>query len=242
MRPWPVPERPWAMAQTWHDLLFAHWPVDPGMLRPSIPQPLALDTYEGQAWIGVVPFRMSDVYLREIPLPFPWLSAFPELNVRTYVTAPGGEKPGVWFYSLDAANPVAVAVARLWYRLPYYAARMRCRRVGRHIHYRSHRIHPGAPAADFRAHYGPTGPVFQTTPGSLEDWLTARYCLYAHERQARVWRGEIDHARWLLQHAEADLRMDRLTTQHGIHLPDTAPLLHFARHLTVHAWTLDHVV
>jgi uncharacterized protein YqjF (DUF2071 family) len=232
------------MAQTWHDLLFAHWPVDPAMLRPSIPRPLVLDTYEGQAWVGVVPFRMSDVHLRQIPVAAPWLSAFPELNVRTYVTAPSGAKPGVWFYSLDAGNPVAVAVARVWYHLPYYAARMRCRHAGAGtgIHYRSRRSHPGAPPADFVARYSPGGPAFHATPGSLEDWLTARYCLYTRDGQGRVWRGEIDHAPWPLQHAQADLRFGALTAQHGIHLPDTPPLLHFARYLRVHAWTLDRVV
>jgi uncharacterized protein YqjF (DUF2071 family) len=229
------------MAQTWEDLLFAHWPVDPDMLRPSIPRPLVLDTYEGQAWVGVVPFRISGLQLRQIPVSVPWLSSFPELNVRTYVSAPDGEKPGVWFYSLEAANPLAVVMARLWYHLPYYAARMRCRRAGAgtEIHYRSHRIHPGAPPADFTARYSPTGPAFHAARGSLDHWLTARYCLYACDGQSRVWRGEIDHAPWPLQRAEAKLRFDSLTAQHGIPLPDTAPLLHFARYLTTRAWTLD---
>lgn len=129
-RPWSPPNRAFAMWQVWHDLLFAHWPVPPEMLRPTIPAGLDLDLFEGQAWVGVVPFRMSGIRLRGQPLAAPWVGAFPELNVRTYVTAPGGDRPGVYFYSLDAANPVAVALARRWYHLPYFFARMSSRERG----------------------------------------------------------------------------------------------------------------
>ena len=122
-RPWPLPEGPWIMAQSWHDLLFAHWRVEEATLRRHIPAELEIDTYEGQAWLGVVPFRMSGVRLRGTPA-IPWLSAFPELNVRTYVVADG--KPGVWFFSLDAGNRIAVAIARAWFHLPYFRARMSC--------------------------------------------------------------------------------------------------------------------
>jgi len=228
------------MRQIWHDLLFAHWPVDPEMLRPVLPTGLSLDTFRGQAWIGVVPFRMSGIALRQLPLAVPWFSAFPELNVRTYVTAPGGDRPGVYFYSLDAANPVAVTIARLWYYLPYFFARMRCRPLaGGGIGYRSERRHPAAPAADFAARYRPTGPVFRAVPGSLEAWLTDRYALYSADPRGRVYRGEIDHQPWPLQPAEASLRFDALTRQHGITLPAIDPLLHFSRRLEVHAWTIE---
>src|SRR5262245_10075958 len=120
-RPWPLPGRPWVMAMRWHDLLFAHWPVDPAVLRPLIPASLQIDTYDGQAWIGVVPFRMTGVRPRFVP-PLPGLSAFAEINVRTYVTIE--QKPGVWFFSLDAANRLAVWAARLSYHLPYCFARI----------------------------------------------------------------------------------------------------------------------
>ncbi len=236
-RPWPAPARPWAMLQTWHDLLFAHWPVDPAQLCASIPAPLRLDTFEGQAWVGVVPFRMSGIQLRQVPLAVPWLSAFPELNVRTYVTAPGGEKPGVYFYSLDAANPIAVAIARRWYGLPYFHARMSCRRAGDWVSYTSHRTHPGAPMADVVGQYRSIGPVLRVGPRSLEAWLTARYCLYVADARGRVRRGDIDHDPWPLQPAEAELSLGNLVAQHGIHLLDTAPALHVARRLAVRAWT-----
>jgi uncharacterized protein YqjF (DUF2071 family) len=125
-RPWPLPPGGWVMAQIWHDLLFAHWPVPQAVLRPRIPAQLAVDTFDGQGWLGVVPFRMSGVRLRGTPR-VPWLSAFPELNVRTYVVADG--KPGVWFFSLDAGNAIAVAIARAWFHLPYFRARMSMSRI-----------------------------------------------------------------------------------------------------------------
>src|SRR5919202_1981641 len=103
-RPWPLPPRPWVLAMQWHDLLFMHGPVPPALLRPLIPPALELETFDGTAWLGITPFRMAGTRPRFVP-PLPWVSAFPELNVRTYVTAEG--KPGVWFFSLDAGNPLA---------------------------------------------------------------------------------------------------------------------------------------
>src|SRR5437764_14098290 len=115
----PMPTGPWIMTQTWHELLFAHWPIAPEKIRPLIPSVFTLDTFEGEAWVGVVPFRMSNVRPRWVP-PMPGLSAFPELNVRTYVTIHG--IPGVYFFSLDAGNPIAVAAARTVFHLPYFKA------------------------------------------------------------------------------------------------------------------------
>jgi uncharacterized protein YqjF (DUF2071 family) len=226
------------MKQRWHDLLFAHWPVPVEQLRPLIPQALQIDTYEGHAWIGIVPFRMSGIRSRWLPA-LPWISAFPELNVRTYVIA--NDKPGVWFFSLEAANPVAVAIARRWYYLPYFHARMSCRRQGNGIAYESHRIHRGAPPAAFVGHYCPVGKVFQAESGSLVYWLTERYCLYAVDARERVYRGEIDHPPWSLHVAEAEVGKETLTTPLGIQLPVSPPLLHFSRHQEVSVWPLTAV-
>src|SRR5260370_21119247 len=135
-RPWALPTGPWVMAQKWHDLLFAHWAVAAEAIRRLIPKNLELDTFQGQAWIGIVPFTMSGVRLRGTP-GLPWLSTFPELNVRTYVTA--GGKPGVWFFSLDAVNPLAVELARFWFHLPYFRARMSSRNKSEGIEYFSRR-------------------------------------------------------------------------------------------------------
>src|SRR5436309_3251898 len=112
-RPWPVPDRPWVMGQTWEDLLFAHWPVDPDELRSVVPPQIPIDTFGGSAWVGVTPFVVTGVRAR-LTLPMPYTSRFPEINVRTYATVDG--KPGIWFFSLDTPNRAAVATARRVYR------------------------------------------------------------------------------------------------------------------------------
>ena len=229
-RPWPPPRTPWVLQMRWHDLLFLHWSLPPDVIRPLIPEPLELDTFEGQGWIGIVPFRMSGVRLRFMPR-FTAM-AFPELNVRTYVKY--GEKTGVWFFSLDAASKLAVRGARLL-GLPYYDARMTVAAGDKTVAYRSLRIHRHAPSAKFEARYEPTGPVYHSTAESLDRWLTARYCLYA-ARGNRVVYGEIDHPPWPLQPAELDLRVNTMTNALDIALPQTKPLLHFARRLDVIAW------
>ncbi len=231
-RPWPLPAQPWVMVQIWHDLLFAHWPATAAELLPHVPPGLHLDTYAGQAWVGVVPFRMSGVRLRGTPA-VPGFSAFPELNVRTYVT--DGAKPGVLFFSLEAGSPLAVAVARGWFHLPYFRAHMQ--QMGEQ--YLSRRVHAGFPAAEFSARYRPVDAVFQAVPGSLEHWLTERYCLYTADRQQRLYRGNIHHNPWPLQPAMAEISCNTMAASHGISLPDSAPLLHFARRLEVLIWPLE---
>jgi uncharacterized protein YqjF (DUF2071 family) len=233
-RPWPVPPSPWVMQQKWHDLLFMHWSIPPADIRPLIPEKLELETYNGSAWVGVVPFRMSGVRLRGTPA-VPGLSAFPELNVRTYVRVQG--KPGVWFFGLEADNALAVATARRWFHLPYFRAHMSCDQAGERIEYRSHRVHRDAPAADFRGVYTPVGTVFRALPGTLEHFLTERYCLYA-AAQGRIFRGEIDHAPWPLQPAEAEIEVNTMAESHGIRLLDTRPLLYFARLQEVKIWAI----
>lgn len=216
---------------TWHDLLFAHWPMPVAALRGLIPPALEIDTLDGTAWLGVVPFRMSGVAPRGVPA-LPWLSAFPELNVRTYVTAEG--KPGVWFFSLDAASALAVAVARAWYHLPYFRARISCAATASGgVNYESWRTHPGAPAAEFRAQYRPLAPAALATRGSLDYFLTERYCLYAANSRGHVFRGDIHHQPWPLQPAEAEISVNTMAAAHTLVLPATPPLLHFARELRV---------
>lgn len=232
-RPWPLPDGPWVMAQTWHDLLFAHWPVPPASLERLIPPQLALDTFEGAAWIGVVPFRITGIRLRGLP-PLPGLSAFAEINVRTYVTAVG--KPGVWFFSLDAGNRLAVAAARRWYRLPYFHARFTIETQRDGIRYTCRRSHRGAPAAEFDARYAPVGDAALTRTGSLAHWLTERYCLYAVDRRRRLYCAEIHHPPWPLQPAHATIEQNTMATAAGVALPSTPPHLHFAGRLDVRVW------
>jgi uncharacterized protein YqjF (DUF2071 family) len=222
------------MRMTWSELLFAHWPFEPDLVARTLPAGLALDTFEGRAWLGVVPFRMSGVRLAGLPS-FGVGERFPELNLRTYVTH--GGKPGVWFYSLDAASPLAVAGARGWFNLPYFTARMSCESRADTVHYRSMRTHSGAPAAELLAQYRPTSVPRRASRGSLESWLTDRYCLYTLDHSGRLTRGEIDHAPWPLQDAEAHLERCTLAQASGFTLPDQRPLLHYVQSIDVAAWS-----
>jgi uncharacterized protein YqjF (DUF2071 family) len=223
------------MSMRWDDLLFMHWPVRAELLRPLIPSGLELDTHDGNAWIGVVPFGMSRVRPRLVPS-VPWVSKFLELNVRTYVTAAG--RPGVWFFSLDAANPLAVRVARRSFHLPYFDARMSIKGDGETIQYQSTRTHRDAPPATFSCAYRPTGPAIRSTTGSLADFLTNRLCLYSADRSGRIHCGKIDHAPWPLQPAKAEIEWNTMTAGLGVVLPDIAPLLHFSKRLDVVAWRI----
>jgi uncharacterized protein YqjF (DUF2071 family) len=232
-RPWPLPSGSWHFRMSWQDLLFAHWPLPAETLRPLIPPQLTLDTYEGHAWIGVVPFRMTAVVPRHAP-PVPWFSAFLELNVRTYVTI--DDKPGVWFFSLDAANPVAVAIARRRFHLPYFRAHMRLRRDRDWLAYESRRTHRGFPPGNFHGRYRPTGPVSLSQPGTLDAWLTERYALYAADPLGRVYRGDVHHLPWPLQPADAEIAVNTVCDAHGFALPNMPPLLYFAHRLDVVAW------
>ena len=223
----------WGMRQTWSKLLFAHWPVKPDVLRPLIPSGLVLDTFEGEAWVGVVPFYMSNVRFRYAP-PFPTTTHFCELNVRTYVMPKGG-KPGVWFFSLDAASTLAVMGARVAFHLPYYRASMRLTATSNEIHYSSRR---NSQTAAFEGHYQPTGDVYRSQAGTLEHWLTERYCLYAMDGRGKLYQGDILHDQWPLQPASADIALNTMALASEIVLPDTQPLLHYAERLDVRAWFL----
>jgi uncharacterized protein YqjF (DUF2071 family) len=223
------------MVQTWNDLLFAHWPVSAEVLRPLVPSALALDTFDGQCWLAVAPFHMSGIRARGLP-PIPGFSGFPELNVRTYVTL--GGKPGVYFFSLDAGSLAAVWSAKAAYRLPYFHARMKVGCDNGWVTYDSRR--KGNSDAAFRAKYRAVGPVQLRTPGTLEHWLTERYCLYTVAGND-VFRAEIHHPQWPLQDAEAEIMENTMASAVGIELPDVRPLLHFAEKLDVLIWPLRRV-
>lgn len=231
----PEPAGPWIMAQTWTDLLFAHWPVAAATLRERVPPPLEIERYEGQPWLGVIPFGMQGVRPRGIP-PLPWLSRFLELNVRTYVTLNG--VPGVYFFSLDASNPLAVAAARRWFVLPYYRADMQWRRRDGLVEYRSRRTHRAAPPAQLSVDYRPHGEPSAARPGSFAEWATERYRLYTADARGAIWTAEIRHPRWSLQDAHAGFRVNTMTQSLGVTLPAIAPALQFARRQDVRVWPL----
>ena len=235
----PAADNGWVMRQTWSKLLFAHWPIKPELLRPLIPSGLVLDTFEGDAWVGVVPFYMSGVRFRFAP-PFPTTTEFCELNVRTYVMPKGG-KPGVWFFSLDASSTLAVIGARTAFHLPYYNSAMRLTTTTDEVHYFAHRTHRGAQTGEFEGHYQPTGDVYHSQAGTLEHWLTERYCLYASDGGGNLYQGDIWHEPWPLQPASADLPLNTMAQASGITLPDSKPLLHYAERLDVRAWYLRRI-
>jgi uncharacterized protein YqjF (DUF2071 family) len=217
---------------TWLDLLFAHWPIKPSLMRERVPRELELDTFDGSAWVGIVPFVMSNTRPRLSPLA---LTDFPELNVRTYVTYRG--KPGIYFFSLDAASPLLVWGGRTFVSLPYYNAQMRAADDGRGWTLYTHRrTHAGAPPARWLARYRPTGPAARAKRGTLEHFLTERYCLYSVTDAGEVLRCDVHHAPWPLAPAELETEADTILEQIKLARPDTPPLLHFARRLDVRVW------
>jgi uncharacterized protein len=224
------------MGQTWESLLFAHWRVDADALRRLVPETLRLQTHDGSAWLGIMPFRVSALRLRGT-LPLPIVSSFLELNVRTYVTA--GGKPGIWFFSLDASSGLAVEAARRTYKLPYFRARISERR-GEWTEFESARSRTRPTPRVFSARYRPIGPEFSAVPGSLEEFLAERYCLYAVDERGRLHRAEIHHSPWPLQPAEARLELNTMAPE-GVELPEEEPLLHFAGAQDVVIWPLKRV-
>jgi uncharacterized protein YqjF (DUF2071 family) len=229
-RPWPMPGAPWLMTQSWNDLLFAHWPVDVSQMRRAVPDMFELDLFDGTAWLGVVPFHMTNVGVRAAPA-LPWLSAFPELNVRTYVRV--SDRPGVYFFSLDAGRRLAVAAARALLNLPYYAAAMSVEHRGAAVRYQSARRTGGA---EFDALYEPAGALFEASVGSIEYFLTERYCLYHYDSRGRPYRLEIHHRPWSLQVARAAITRNTMAAASHLAPDGASPLLHFARRQDVVAW------
>jgi hypothetical protein len=222
------------MAQRWTDLLFAHWPMDPAALRRVVPPSLPLDLFDDKAWISIAAFFLSHLRARWLPA-LPFVSEFPELNVRTYVTL--GGKPGVYFFSLDAGSALAVAAARATYFLPYFRANMNIRAAADGtLQYDSRRTDTRGEAAALSARYRPTGPISRAKPGSLDHWLTERYCLYSIDHAARVRRAEIHHHPWPLQPAAAQIGANTMASAAGIELPAAAPRLSFSSRLDVVVW------
>ncbi len=222
------------MHQSWGKLLFMHWAVETQTLRPLIPSPLSIDTFDGKAWIGVVPFTMWGIRASFLP-PLPGTSAFQELNVRTYVHYEG--VPGVWFFSLDAANSLAVLGARTFYHLPYFNARMSLAQKGNAIDYSSTRVDNRGAPANFQATWQIGESLPQSKPGSLEFFLTERYGLYAFHRR-QIYQSKIFHAPWPLQSATVDSLQSTMIESLGLPQPDEQPLLHYAESIAVDIWPL----
>ena len=216
------------MGQTWDDLLFVHYRVPAETLRPLVPGGLEVQEHTGSGWLGVTPFVVTGLRARGLPA-FAFVSSFRELNVRTYVSC--DDRAGIWFFSLDASSRLAVEAARRLYRLPYFRADLSLRRRGEEIIYDCSRDDGKA----FSAVYRPGGVVFNADPGSLEHFLTERYCLYA-EHEGELYRAEIHHRPWPLQTAQA--RID-LNTMPPFKLPAEQPLAHYSARQDVVIWPLE---
>jgi uncharacterized protein len=230
-RPWPVPDDPWILKQAWNDLLFSHWPIARDRLREHVPPFLELDLFDNEAWVSVTPFRLSDLSPRGIPA-LPVISSFDEINVRTYVVHDG--MPGIYFFSLDANSAIAVGGASTLFHLPYYLADIRVEDDRGRISYNSSRRR--GTQAEFTARYSPTGALFEAQPGTLEYFLTERYCLYTQDSAANAYRVEVHHAPWQLQSAEAEISVNTMVDAAGLRLPSMPPLLHYARRMDVITW------
>jgi uncharacterized protein len=225
------------MRQWWGRLLFMHWPFAPSALRPLVPPHLSIDTYEGQAWVGVVPFAMWGVRPYLAP-PVPGLSSFLELNVRTYVHHDG--VPGVLFLSMDIDSSVAKWGARQFYFLPYYTAEMSLARNGQTIQYASRRTDSDAPAAAFEAAWSYGELLPPPEPDSLQFFLTERYCLYTEARE-QLYRCHVSHQPWPLRSAHLSSHRSDVIEALGLPTPTGAPLLHYAEEIKVDIWPLTRV-
>ncbi len=226
------------MRQSWRDLTFLHWELAPDQLRPHLPPGLTLDLYEGRAFIGLVPFTMVGVRPEGLPA-VRWLSNFHETNVRTYVHVEGRD-PGVWFFSLDAANRVAVLAARASFHLPYHFAQMRLTRTPASVAYGSRRLWPGPRPAECAVEMVPRGIVAVAQVGTLEHFLAERYFLYATAR-GRLFRGQVHHTPYPLQPAEVLTLEESLIAAAGLTRPPEAPLAHFATGVDVEVFGLQRI-
>ncbi len=214
------------MRQTWRDLTFLHWRYDPGTVRPLVPAGLELDLHDGAAWIGLVPFFITDLTHPRLPS-VPWLSHFPETNVRTYVVDPQGRR-GVWFFSLDAARLLAVIGARAGFSLPYFWARMSVERSAGSTRYISERLQTPHARSAIEIAIGERLP--EAT--ELEVFLTARFRLFA-QRGKRILKADIEHPPWPLAAAHVIRLEENLVQAAGLPPPHGEPLAHFAERVDV---------
>jgi uncharacterized protein YqjF (DUF2071 family) len=239
--PRPLPPGRWLISQRWNNLLFAHWPVPASSLAPLLPEGLQVDIFQGSAWLGIMPFWMDRIKVRGLP-PIPGTRSFPDLSLRTYVREERTGTPGVVCLSLDSSNLLAVAAGRAFYRLPYHWAKMHLKqRTEREFSFYSRRRFAGRTVV-FKARYrglGPSLKLAESRPGSLENFLIERYCLFSTNRAGQPIRANLHHSSWPLEEAEAEIEQNSLADVLGIRLPDEEPVLHYSRQLAVYVWPAE---
>lgn len=232
----PRPDGRPVMHQVWENLLFAHWRYEPGIVQALLPEGLDVDTFDGKAWVGLVPFRMRGIRLHGLP-EVPGTNEFLEMNVRTYVTRKG--EPGVWFFSLDAEHGIAVRVARRFWHLPYHKARMREERDGDRTRYRSDREWPPPRPARAVFEWEAGEPLAPSEPGSLAWFLTERYALFARNPDGSLVKGSVHHPRWPLRSARLLSLESNMLEAVGLPKPEGEPFLHYAETLAVEIWPVE---
>jgi len=226
-----------AMLQSWNDLTFLHWPFDPEVVASVLPKGLRPDIYEGQAWVGLVPFMMNNIRMPWTP-PIPLLSSFPETNIRTYVRGPNGVD-GVFFFSLDITRLITTIVARTTYRLPYVWSEMTITRHPNSIAYRSRRRWPMTNLIGDRVNQAVSA-VNVTIGDEMEreditpfdHYLTARWGLWTELHRGLSY-APVDHPRWPLYRATADICQNNLFEAAGLPQPDGLPVVHYSPGVTV---------
>jgi uncharacterized protein YqjF (DUF2071 family) len=218
------------MQQNWEKLLFLHWPVDAGVVRPLVPAQLDLDLYDDRAWIGITPFALTGLRLLSLP-PVPGLDSFLELNVRTYVHYKG--MPGIWFFSLDASKLIPALAARAMFSLPYFKANMDFREYETEFRFQSTR--EDSPAADFRAHWKTGVRLREPHIDSLAFFLVERYGFFSVSADA-VSLTRVYHHPWILEEAFVESWRSTMIPALGMPQPDSAPLAHFSRFMNVEVW------
>ncbi len=240
-RPRPLPTGSWAMTQRWNDLLFAHWRVSAAAISPHLPEGLQPDTFQGSAWVGVVPLWMDRLKIRGLP-PVPGARNFPELHFRTYVHDQHTGTPGIYNFSLDIGSLVATTAVRFIFQMPCNWAEMRLdQRSEREFAFYSRRRLARVPVI-FNARYrglGPTRRLAEMRCGSLESFLTERYCLFARNHTGLAVRANIHLVSSPLEDAEAEIECNDLPKAVGLNISDQEPVLHYSRRLAVYIWPAE---
>lgn len=233
-RNYPLPKEPWAAMQDWEHLLFMHWPVYKAFIEPHIPADLELDTFDGDAWISIIPFKVNKMKVRKLP-PIPFLYPFLEVNVRTYVKKDG--IPGVYFFSMDASKLLAVLGGKIG-TLPYFHANMKLKKRAKKFYFKSKRKNDEKES--LISNYKLIGKSTVHAKGSIDHWLLERYALWSYKFDT-LFRGDIHHKEWKVQPAEVNIDQETVTSFLPNNVYTTQPLVHYARSKRVFIWKIKKV-
>jgi len=230
-RNYPLPEGKWIAMQDWEHLLFMHWRVYSAFIEPHLPKGLELDTFDGEPWISIIPFRVGKMRIRKMP-PLPFMYPFVEVNVRTYVKRDG--IPGVYFFSMDASKLLAVLGAR-FATLPYFHAKMKLKKKGKKFNFKS--IRKDKEKETLKLSYQPSGKLFIPEEGTIDHWLMNRFALWSYKYDT-LFRGDIHHKQWKVQHADLDIDKETITSFMPNNASISKPLAHYAKSKRVLIWPL----